>query len=95
MPLLFMSILARRLHPVVVASVDCMSSISAFVSITGEHVTNLLEHLPCLNETGIALGKQFTSLVPHWSSISRAWHHLRRKRDNGNVHRTAAKVIVS
>ena len=44
-PLLFMSILARPLHPVVVASVDCMSSISAFVSITGEHVTNQNGHL--------------------------------------------------
>ena len=50
-PLLFMSILAQRLHPAVVASADCMSSISTFVSITGEHVTNqnaLHEHVTSL-----------------------------------------------
>ena len=44
MPRLFISILAKRLNLVVVASVDCMSSISAFVSITGDHVTNLVLH---------------------------------------------------
>ena len=72
MPLLFMSILAQRLHPVIVASVDCMSSISAFVPITGEHATsqsghlaNQLEHLPSLNETGVALDEHVTSLVQH------------------------------
>ena len=54
MPRLFISILAKRLNIVVVASVDCMSSISAFVSITGEHVTNLgvalIEHPTILSE---------------------------------------------
>ena len=68
-PLLFMSILAQRLHPVVIASVDCMSSIPAFMSITGEHVTNQNGHLARLNETGIASDEHVTSLVSHWSSM--------------------------
>ena len=70
MPLLFMSILAQRLHPVVVASVDCLSSTSEVTPTIDEHdtnmdgyVTNLLEHLPNLNETGISPDENATSLV--------------------------------
>ena len=76
-PLLFMSILAHRLHPVVVASMDCMSSISEATPTIDEHgtnmdgyATNLLEHLPNLNETGIAPDEHVTSLMSRWSSIS-------------------------
>ena len=65
-----MSILAQRLHPVVIASVDCMSSISVATPIIVEYVTNqsgyvtnLLEHLPNLNETGISPDENATSLV--------------------------------
>ena len=101
-PLLFMSILAQRLHPVVVASVDCLSSTSEVTPTIDEHdtnmdgyVTNLLEHLSNLNETGISPDEHVTNLVSRWSSIPRAWHYLCRKRDNGNVHRAAAKIIVS
>ena len=79
-----------------------MSSISEVTPTTDEHdtnmdgyVTNLLEHLPNLNETGIAPDEHVTSLVSRWSSIPRAWHYLCRKRDNGNVHRAAANIIVS
>ena len=101
-PRLFKSIFAKRLNPAVVASVDCMSSISEVTPTTDEHdtnmdgyATNLLEHLPNLNETGIAPDEHVTSLVSRWSSIPRAWHYLCRKRDNGNVHRAAANIIVS
>ena len=69
-PLLFMSILTQRLHPVVIASVDCMSSISVATPIIVEYVTNqsgyvtnLLEHLPNLNETGISPDENATNLV--------------------------------
>ena len=97
-PLLFMSIFAKRLNPVVVASVDCMSSTSEATPTIDEHdtnmdgyVTNLLEHLPNLNETGIAPDEHVTNLVSRWSSIPRAWHYLCRKRDNGRDNPSRSK----
>ena len=93
-PLLFMSIFAKRLNPAVIASVDCMSSTSEVTPTIDEHdtnmdghVTNLLEHLPNLNETGISPDEHVTNLVSRWSSIPRAWHYLCRKRDNVRDHR--------
>ena len=69
-PRLFKLIFAKRLNPAVVASVDCMSSISEVTPTIDEHdtnmdgyVTNLLEHLPNLNETGVAPDEHVTSLV--------------------------------
>ena len=64
-PLLFMSILAQRLHPVVVASADCMSSISTFVSITGEHVTNQNGHLARLERAARACHESGAALIEH------------------------------
>ena len=99
-PLLFMSIFAKRLNPAVVASVDCMSSTSEVTPTIDEHdtnmdgyVTNLLEHLPNLNETGISPDEHVTNLVSRWSSIPRAWHYLCRKRDNGRDHRVATNKL--
>ena len=89
-PRLFKSIFSKRLNPAVIASVDCMSSISDVTPIIGGHATNLLEHFPNLNKTGIASDEHVTSLVSRLSSIPRAWHYLCRKRDNVNDHRTAA-----
>ena len=80
MPRLFISILAQRLHPVVVASADCMSSISAFMSITGGHVTNQNEHL--------------ARLESRWTSMSRAWCHTGRASREHDI-TCAASVITA
>ena len=99
-PLLFMSIFAKRLNPAVVASVDCTSSTSEVTPTMDEHdtnmdgyVTKLLKHLPNLNETGIAPDEHVTNLVSRWSSIPRAWHYLCRKRDNVCDHRVATNKL--
>ena len=81
-PLLFMSILAKRLHPVGVAA-----------RIAYRPPLRWRQSLASLNETGIASDEYVTSLASHWSSISRASHYLCRKRDNGSVHRDAASSI--
>ena len=100
MPRLFRAIFAKRLNPAVVASVDCMSSTSEVTPTIDEHdtnmdgyVTNLLEHLPNLNETGIGPDEHVTNLVSRWSSIPRAWHYLCRKRDNGSDHRAGTMIL--
>ena len=69
-PLLFMSILAQRSHPVVVASADCMSSISAPVSITGEHFTNQNEHLARLESRRASMSRAGTALIEHPTILS-------------------------
>ena len=64
-PLRFMSILAKLSHPVAIASVDCMSSISAYVSITGEYVTNQNGHLTRLERAARACHESGAALIEH------------------------------
>ena len=81
-PLLFMSILAKRLHPVVVAA-----------RIAYRPPLRWRQSLASLNETGIASDEYVTSLASHWSSISRASHYLCRKRDNVRDHRAGTTIL--
>ena len=87
-PRLFMSILAKRLHPAVAAArTACRAPLRC-----ENHWPACHEPERAPRETGISLDEHVTSLVLHWSIIPPSWTSM--KSDNGNVHRAAVKVIV-
>ena len=89
MPRLFMSILAKRLHPAVAAArTACRASLRC-----ENHWPACHEPERAPRETGISLDEHVTSLVLPWSIIPPSWTSI--KSDSGNVHRAAANIIDS
>ena len=85
-PRLFMSILAKRLHPAVAAArTACRASLRC-----ENHWPACHEPERAPRETGISLDEHVTSLVLHWSIIPPSWTSM--KSDNVRVIRAANKV---
>ena len=80
-PRLFMSILAKRLHPAVAAArTACRASLRC-----ENHWPACHEPERAPRETGISLDEHVTSLVLHWSIIPPSWTSM--KSDNVKDHR--------